>query len=146
MKSAEFLTEAKANWVIPPPKVMRADYDEYKLKEKSKWKGRAATIGARFPIFKNFDDFAHSITNGKIVNSSDHTTESLEGLKERVKTYIYPRDVDRIVKGFTAGVPMPLPIILQGVDGTWRMSGNTRSNVAWLMKLPVKAILVDVRK
>lgn len=132
---------------MPNPVTMKADFDEYKKKEKAKWKGRAHSIGARFPIFKDFNDFVDTIKKGKIImapTDSYTTNDTIDEIKDMVSQYVFPRDVDRIVQGFKTGAAMPLPIILQGSHGSHRMSGNTRSNVAYVLGLPVKALLINV--
>ena len=148
MNTTEITKKYRANWTMPSPETMRADFDEYKKKELSKWEGRAKSIGARFPIFNSFEDFVNTIKSGQIINaplSSFTHCSSIEEIESMVSAYIYPRDVQRIVDGFETGAAMPYPIILQGKIGQFRLSGNTRSNVAWLLKLPVKALLVNVK-
>lgn len=143
----------KVNWILPHGSDLKADFSEYKKKEQSKWKGRATTIGARFPIFDTLDSFATDLENGRVftLSKSDwsdiqnlSSNHSIEDLKDLVSGYTNPRDVDRIVDGISKGVDMPMPIVLKGKNGRWIMSGNTRLNVARLMKVPQKAIEVDV--
>lgn len=140
-------------WILPFGKDLEADFSEYKKKEHSKWKSRAHNIGARFPIFDTLETFTEAIQNGRVFTLSESDwsdinnltrIRNLEDLKSLVSSYIRPRDVDRIVQGIKNGSSLPLPIILKGNKDRWIMTGNTRLNVANIMKVPAKAIELDV--
>ena len=141
------------NWIVPTDQTIRADFDEYKKKENSKWKSRAQTIGARWPMFTDIQHFKQSLQAAKIVPINDNIdrqihnrsmTGSLESLKSLVAGYQMPRDVDRIAKGFENNDRIPLPIVLKGSRGMWIMAGNTRLDTAGILGVPKKALLVDV--
>jgi hypothetical protein len=142
------------NWVLPSGKDLKADFDEYKLKETQKWKSRANTIGARFPLFGDLDQFEADIKSAKIISLSDadwnsiHNLtrlSSMENIKEMVSGYFMPRDVDRIVKGITEGAKLPYALVICGSKGRWIMAGNTRLNVANALGYPAKALEINVR-
>ena len=150
MRLKDFITEG---WVFPDKQTMDSDFSEYKHKEDYKWKGRAASIGARFPLFNDRQHFEESLRNAKVVNLTSATdaqiqnrshTGSIEGLKSLVNTYHRPRDVDRIVKGLTTGAKIPMPIVLKGSRGMWIMAGNTRLDTAFILGNKPKVLMVDV--
>jgi hypothetical protein len=152
MRFAEYITEG---WVFPDKKTLDSDFSEYKHKEDYKWKGRAETIGARFPLFNDREHFEESLRNAKVVNLDSVTdskihnrshTGSLEGLKNLVGTYHRPRDVDRIVAGLQSGAKMPMPIVLKGSRGMWIMAGNTRLDTTFILGYKPKVLMVDVSK
>lgn len=140
-----------ANWAFPDEATIRADFYEYKLKEDTKWRGRAATMGFRFPMFETLDDFKAALHSAKIVSltpaqdmkimNRSHT-RSIDDLKGLVGGYHRPRDVDRIVQGFTSGASIPMPIVLKGTKGTWIMAGNTRLDTAFILGIVPKVLLV----
>ena len=150
------LAENTANfhgWSFPDEATLKADFDEYKLKEKAKWEARAKTIGAHFPIFTDLQDFTERCKSAKVVEVTtsfasrvQNLTQlsSIEDIKQMVGHYAYPRDVDRIVQGFETNARMPYPIILKGNRGMWIMAGNTRLNVANALGVIQKALVADV--
>ena len=142
----------QANWVVPSIEVLKEDFAEYKKKEQRKWKRRAEDICSRFPLFDDFEDFVTRVRNGKIVSLKEAEpvynlsyNPSIEDIKDMVSTYVRPRDVDRIIKGFETGAKMPMPLVVEGRCARWIMAGNTRVNVARVLGLPVKLIIVDVK-
>ena len=152
MRLQEYLIEG---WVFPDSKTMDSDFAEYKKKEDYKWKGRASSLGARFPLFNDRAHFEESLKNAQVVNLTPTTdrkisnrshTGSIEGLKSLVGTYHRPRDVDRIVQGIESGVKMPMPIVLKGSQGMWIMAGNTRLDTAFILGNKPKVLMVNVSK
>lgn len=150
MRLENYLTEG---WVFPDKKTIQADFTEYKKKEDYKWKGRANTIGARFPLFNDISQFEEALRNAEVVNLTPATdqkiknrshTGSIESLKSLVGTYKRPRDVDRIVQGLTSGAKIPMPIVLKGSKGMWIMAGNTRLDTAFILGNKPKVLMVDV--
>lgn len=150
MRFKEYLTEG---WAFPDSKTMDSDWSEYKHKEDYKWKGRARTIGARFPIFNDREHFEDSLRNAKVVYLDSVTdskiqnrshTGSIESLKSLVNSYHRPRDVDRIKKGIESGARLPFPIVLKGSRGMWIMAGNTRLDTAFILGDKPKVLMVDV--
>jgi hypothetical protein len=139
------------NWIRYTPESLHADWTEYAHKQDAKWHARAKHIGARWPLFKDMHEFKHSLDQAQIVNVDDLTdvenmtrNNSLADIKVMVGGYQNPRDVDRIVAGMHAGVPLPLPIILKGDSGMWIQAGNTRQATARVLGITPKALLVDV--
>lgn len=142
------------NWVFPSQKTLEADFSEYKKKEERKWKGRAESMGMRFPLFDDFQTFVDSLKAAKVVDVTDNfankvqyltNTRSLDELRDMVSGYVRPRDVGRIVNGLQNNDPIPYPIILLGGQGMFIMAGNTRINAARILGITPKALLVDVR-
>ncbi len=150
MRLNKYITE---KWIFPDNKTLKADFSEYKHKEDYKWKRRAEQIGARFPLFADFDDFKNRLKKARVVNltpvidnqitNRSHTT-SIESLKSLVGSYSRPRDVDRIVQGIMSDEKMPYPIVLKGNRGMWIMAGNTRLDTAFLLGNKPKVLMVDV--
>ena len=147
-----FITEAFSNWMRYSSQSLSDDFIEYKKKEKSKWESRARQIGAKFPLFDTEEEFKHALDAAKIVKISSLDTvenmtanSSIEDIKRMVSSYHKPRNVDRIVDGFTDKTKMPLPIILKGTKGLWIMAGNTRQSIARVMGIEPKALLIDVQ-
>jgi hypothetical protein len=138
-------------WIRYTPESLHADWSEYVHKQDAKWHHRAKQIGARWPLFTNIQDFKHALDSAQIVNVDELAdvenmtrNHSLADIKAMVGGYQNPRDVDRIVAGMHAGVPMPLPIILKGESGMWIQAGNTRQATARVLGIIPKALLVDV--
>ena len=131
---------------------LKQDFDEYKLKEKSKWESRARKFGFKFPLFNSFEDFQSKIQSARVINLDEYRDDiehltlcnTIDDIKELVSTYQYPRDVDRIVKGLKSGSKLPMPIVLKGYRGMFIMSGNTRQNVAHVLSIPTQAVLIDL--
>jgi hypothetical protein len=158
MKFSKYLTENVStykNWSFPTNSDMKSDYAEYKKKENTKWKTRASVYQFRFPIFKNFKQFKQEIKQGKVITLTPSFENKIPGtsycttideVKSMVNTYKRPRDVDRIVKGFYNDEKIPYPIILKGKNGYFRLAGNTRMNIARILEIKVKVLIIDVSK
>ena len=150
MRYHEIITEAqtpKANWVMPSDSDLLLEFKyEYENRD---WERRCDRIDAMYPLFEDGQDFIQKVKAGQVRSFSESdrventTYFDLDTLREVVAGYAYPRDVDRIIAGFAAGTPMPMPIIIEGSDGSWILSGNTRSNIAYTMGLPCKAIWIN---
>lgn len=139
------------NWIRYTPESLQADWSEYTHKAESKWHHRADLIGARWPLFTHMRQFKQALDTAPIVNIDDLVdvenltkNHSLESIKAMVGGYNNPRDVDRIVMGLHAHVPLPLPIILKGSKGMWIQAGNTRQSVSRVLGVTPRALLVDV--
>jgi len=139
-------------WIVPSAADIRDEWKvEYALPRRN-WKGRAEIIGAVYPIFDDEDDMIAKVQSGHVLSmtpdmwSMTHNlsmNRDIDEVKAMVATYSRPRDVDRIVKGFEDGADMPMAIFIRGAEGSWILSGNTRLNVARLMGIPQKVIVVD---
>ena len=152
MRLTQYITE---KWVFPDDKTLKADFSEYKKKEDYKWKRRAEQIGARFPIFVDFDDFKVRMKKARIVNLTSQVDNqitnrshmsSIDSLKSLVGSYVRPRNVDRIIQGIMNNDKLPMPIVLKGTRGMWIMAGNTRLDTAFLLGNKPKVLMVDVSK
>jgi hypothetical protein len=150
MRLTQYITE---KWVFPDNKTLKSDFSEYKHKEDYKWKRRAEQIGARFPLFADFDDFVNRLKKARVVNltrdvdnkiTNRSHTSSIESLKSLVGSYSRPRDVDRIIQGIMGDDKIPFPIVLKGNRGMWIMAGNTRLDTAFLLGNKPKVLMVDV--
>ena len=97
--------------------------------------GSSATVGSSKII--NLDEYRGDINNMTSIKKIDE-------LKKLVDSYFRPRDINRIINGIKNGDKIPMPIILKGSNGLFIMSGNTRQNVAFIMGVPVEAILINV--
>lgn len=152
MKIFDIVESTYNNWVRYTDESLRADWDEYKLKEEKKWRSRAAQIGAAWPLFDSIERFQKALDVSPIVKidrlgpvrnlTKNRTIEDIENM---VSVYLYPRDVQRIVAGLTGNKAIPLPIILQGQKDRWIMTGNTRQAVARVLGIEPRALLVDVK-
>lgn len=142
----------RPNWVRYTPQSLQQDYEEYLLKQNSKWRGRAQIIGARWPLFSSLTQFSQALDQAPIVSIDDLPqgvnnltyNDSISDIKRMVSGYNMPRDVNRIVDGIKSGATMPLPIILRGQKSMWIMAGNTRQAVSRVLGVEPQALLVDV--
>jgi hypothetical protein len=139
------------NWVRYNEQSLNDDFEEYKLKEMSKWKARASRIGARFPLFPDIESFKQGLDSAKVVEidalpdvQNLTKNNSIEDIEDMVSSYHMPRNVNRIVAGITNNAKLPLPIILKGSRGLWIMAGNTRQATTRVLGAVPKALLVDV--
>jgi len=155
MRYQKYLKESNSYWKYPTESDMKSDFAEYKVKEYSKWEQRAKDYGFKFPIFNDFNDFKKSIKQAKVTkltnklhkqipNNSD--LKNIDSLTDLVHSYHRPRDIDRIVKGFKNKEKIPYPIILKGSKGYFRLAGNTRTNTAKILNIPVNVLIIDVSK
>lgn len=141
---------ASTTWVMPNKEDLILEYKyEYDLPQRN-WAGRCKKIGAPYPLFKDQNDFVRQVMASPIValSKNEHVhnmtdINTIGGIEDLVSGYAFPRDVKRIVEGLKAGTAMPAPIIIKGTKGLWILSGNTRQNVAHVLNLPRKFILVD---
>lgn len=70
---------------------------------------------------------------------------SIECLKSLVATYRYPRDVDRIIRGYVHNHPMPYPVVVHSKRKGYRvMGGNTRMDVAFILGFEPVAWVVEI--
>jgi len=150
MRLLNHLTE---KWIFPDDKTLKADFSEYKKKEDYKWQRRAEQIGARFPIFTDFDDFKTRLKKARVVNltlqidnqiTNRSHCSSIESLKSLVSTYKRPRNVQKIQQGIMGDDKLPMPIVLKGTRGLWILAGNTRLDVAFLLGDKPKVLMIDV--
>lgn len=139
------------NWIRFTENSLDADFQEYKQKEQRKWQHRAEVIQARWPLFKDIQEFRQALLSAPIVDvdslrsvANMTKNRSIEDIKDMVSSYQWPRDVARIQQGYKQNHQMPLPIILKGRNGMWIMAGNTRQSVARVMGITPRALLVDV--
>jgi hypothetical protein len=150
LEAAHRLLAAAVKWVMPKPADLALEYKYEYLLPSRHWDKRCKAIGAHYPLFDSEDDFIAKIRaasiepitpQSKVENVTD--LETIEDVEDLVSTYQRPRDVSSIVNGYRKGGSMPMPIIIRGKKGSWILSGNTRTNLAFILKIPVKAIWVD---
>lgn len=133
-----------SNWVRPTNEQIKQEYEwEYISHIKDRW-----------PLFKNLKDFSNSVKNAKVMTltksidqkvSNRSDTKNLDELKNLVSKYRFPRDVDRIVDGFKTNAKMPMPFLLRlAKDKLYIMSGNTRTDVAFILGITPKVLILDV--
>lgn len=141
------------NWVRYDAVSLDLDFREYKLKEYKKWQSRAQQNGFIFPMFTSKEDLQQKLDDAQVVDidkdipSGVYTKNyDVEDVKRMVGSYFYPRDVDRIVKGFNNNVQMPYPIVVKGKTGYYSLAGNTRQAVARVLGITPKALLIDLSK
>jgi hypothetical protein len=153
MKWSDILVESKTysvQWVKPDSQNLELEYKYEYLLPSRNWDRRCQSIGAQYPLFADQADFNRKILSAPVttitpemrVTNMTHI-RTVDGVKDLVNSYQFPRDVDRIIQGFENGAKMPLPIIIKGTKGMWILSGNTRSNLAMIHKVPLKAIVYD---
>lgn len=150
MKLQIALATASTKWVMPSKEDLILEYKyEYALPQRN-WDARCKVIGAPYPLFKDQEDFVSWVLGSPIVtlpkNARVHNMTELNTIGEiedLVSGYAFPRDVKRIITGLKSGVLMPAPIIIKGTKGMWILSGNTRQNVAKVLNIPRKFILVN---
>jgi mRNA-degrading endonuclease RelE of RelBE toxin-antitoxin system len=132
------------NWVKLTPEQIKQEYEwEYLAHVSHKWK-----------LFKDFEDFKDAVLHAKVliltpqidhhVANRSHTS-SIEELKDMTSNYRFPRDVDRIVQGFKTNAKMPMPLLLK-LPGNqlYIMSGNTRTDAAFILGITPKVLVIDV--
>lgn len=104
-----------------------------------------------FNSYKNFKDAIEHAVVADLTPAFEHKINrlaivgSFEELNELVSGYIHKRDWQRIKRGYEAGAPIPMPIILK-IGGTYTIiGGNTRINVYRIMHLPgnPKVLILD---
>lgn len=131
------------SWRLPDDKELSQEYHwEYEIRNIKNWNLfdsekefiKKAKEGKLVEIDKNFDD--------KIDYRSQ--TKSIESLKALVSHYKFPRDVNRIVKGFENNEAMPVPIVLKFSRGYRIMSGNTRLDASFILGVRPKVLIIDV--
>ena len=102
---------------------------------------------------QDIEQFKQALQNAQVVpvteqlfNQTENLSDvvSVDQLRDLVSSYVRPRDVDRIIRGFEDNDPMPYPIILKGRNGLHHMTGNTRINAARIHGITPKAMIVDV--
>lgn len=105
-------------------------------------------------VFPTLDDFASAVKSTKpsvLSQSMDSTIDyrtsgikTMSQLETLVSTYKYPRDVQKIVRGFVNNNPMPHPIILRRGEYLRIMGGNTRLSVAKVLGIKPRVLIIDV--
>lgn len=158
MRFSSYLKKEKLkynNWIFPSTEVIKSDWSEYKKKEEWKWKNRAKMLNARWPLFKNINDYKNSLKNAKVIKATDsfmdkveHATsiDDIDELTDMVHSYKRPRDINRIINGFNNNDKIPYPVILKSNNRYFIMSGNTRQNTARILGITPKILVVNVNK
>lgn len=133
------------NWVKPDDENLQIEYKYEYLKNIETKHGE---------LFKSFFNFKKAVLRSPVVELTSELDKkidnrshcrTIENLKQLVGTYVYPRDIDKIIKGFQNNDKIPAPIILKFNDGYMRiLGGNSRLNVAEIMGVPMKVIIVNI--
>lgn len=134
-----------SNWAKLTPEQIKQEYEwEYISHIKNRW-----------PLFKNFEDFKQAIENAEVLTltkaidqkvANRSHTRTLDELEEMTSHYRFPRDIQRIVDGFEQNAKIPMPILLKTRKdgGLYIMSGNTRTDAAFILGITPKVLVVDV--
>lgn len=134
------------------------DYKNWRmLTEKEieqEWEWEYLNHWTDYGFYNCFEDFREAVLKGyteKITKKSDvkirnrSYCNSIDELKDLVCHYRFPRDVDRILRGFENNDAIPYPIIIETKDWRAVMSGNTRMDAAFDMGIePVVLIIKPV--
>lgn len=138
-----------SNWVIPDDNSIELEYDvEYKHH-----------IQYDFgDIFPTFNSFKNAVKNGKIISLTESLdrnvenrsrTKDMQQLKSLVSSYrSWPqyrneKTLQAIVDGFKKDKPMKMPFILEYEQNQFYiMSGNTRLDIAFMMNIVPKVIII----
>jgi len=106
-------------------------------------------------LWPDFDTFKSAVKRARKVEVSpsiDNRIEyrskerSIEGLKDLVSGYQYPRDVDRIIKGYKKGEPVPYPMVLKKGNYMRVLGGNTRMDVAFILHINPVVLMIEPLK
>jgi hypothetical protein len=138
------------NWVMPSQKAIEKEYNvEYKHHI-------IYSFGELWPIL---GDFESAIKNAQIVSLSEDddkkvynrsNTKNMESLVNLVSAYrSWPefRNMDTLkdmVIRFKENKPMTMPIILKENKYFHLMSGNTKLDIAFMMNITPKALVIDI--
>lgn len=105
---------------------------------------------AKGDIFPTLEHWKEAIKNGEYKDLPEHEDRNMEyrshypdieSIKDITSTYQHPRDADRIIRGYDNNDSMPAPIIFRDKRGGARVvSGNTRLDIASVMKVPKKVL------
>ena len=132
------------NWV---------DLTDEQIKQEYEWEYISHQKHSGFNPWPTLEEFKAAVKDGDVetlTESADRNVgnrsrcEDLEDLKDLMSGYQFPRDVDRIVKGYTEGHAMPYPLILEQGSKRWVMSGNTRLDAAFIMGITPKVLVLRV--
>ena len=134
-------------WVKPDAKNLKQEYNvEYKHHIKPSY-------GNIWPTYK---DFEKAVKKGKVVNPNsldiDGTTDfkSIDSLFSLIKSYrSYPefrneKTFQQIIDAYRDNKPMNMVLIIKQDSDYQIMSGNTRLNIANILKVKPKAIVIEV--
>ena len=106
-------------------------------------------------LWETFDTFKSAVKRARKVEVSPSidrkieyrsNTSSIESLRDLVSSYQYPRDVDRIVKGYEKGEPIPYPMVLKDGNRMRVLGGNTRMDVARIMNINPVVLMIEPQK
>lgn len=132
------------NWV---------DLTDEQIKQEYEWEYISHQKRSGFNPWPTLEEFKKAVTDGDVealTEAADRNVgnrsrcKDLEDLKDLTSGYRFPRDVDRIVRGYKEGHAMPYPIILEQGTRRWVMSGNTRLDAAFIMGITPKVLVLKV--
>ena len=132
------------NWV---------DLTDEQIKQEYEWEYISHQKRSGFDPWPTLKEFKKAVKGGSVETLSKEKDakvgnrsrcNDLHELKDLTGGYRFPRDVDRIVKGFKEGHAMPYPIILDGGGRRWVMSGNTRLDAAFILGITPKVLVLKL--
>ena len=106
-------------------------------------------------LWETFDTFKSAVKRARKVEVSPSidrkieyrsNTSSIESLRDLVSSYQYPRDVDRIVKGYEKGEPIPYPMVLKNGNHMRVLGGNTRMDIAFILHINPVVLMIEPQK
>ena len=142
--TAPVLSSTFNNWI---------DLTDEQIKQEYAWEYVSHQKRSGFDPWPTLKDFKKAVKEGEVETITEEKDRKvgnrsrcgdLEELKDLTSGYRFPRDVDRIVKGFKEGHPMPYPILLEQNGRRWVMSGNTRLDAAFILGITPKVLVVKV--
>ena len=138
-------TENYNNWT---------ELTDEQIKQEYEWEYLNKVVPIFGDVFEDLEEFkqavidapVHTLTpelDSRVTNRSN--TQSIEDLKDLVSAYQFPRDVDRIVKGYQENATIPYPLVIRHKRGLHLMAGNTRIDTAQIMGITPKVKVIDIR-
>lgn len=138
------------NWIGLDDDDIRLEYNvEYKYHVLYKF-------GNVFPSFVYFKNLVKKHQKNPVdINLNDNIHNfsrctSIDKIIELIHTYrSYPefkneKTVQDIIEGFLKNKPMKMPILIEKNEEYHVMSGNTRMNIAFILNIPIKAIIIKL--
>lgn len=138
------------NWVMPSEQAIQKEYNvEYTHHIRDIFGN----------LWNTIDDFRTAIHNAEVVEltkeqdlnmynrSHTSTVHELLRLISRYRSWPEYRNMDSLrdmIMRFRHNRPMTMPIILRKAGRLYIMSGNTKSDLAGMMNVPLKAIVIDI--
>lgn len=138
------------NWVVPSNSALEKEYKVEYLHH------IVYNFGEMWP---NFADFVHAATVGRVITLSEaddrrignrSRMDNMFDLVQLVSTYrSWPefRNMNTLIdmiSRFKNNEPMTMPIVLSKRGDMFLMSGNTKLDIAFMMNVEPKALVIDI--